>query len=121
MSDEAGTDRGVPPGYEALGSSDRASVLELVQRGADMRKPRHALHRLSFASEAEAEQASAAATKAGWQVSTSEPDDGGRWMLTCEKDDYVLLARIIHADTRFFDGLAKAGHGEHDGWEASVN
>lgn len=115
-------DRGVPPGYELLSPLDQDTVRELVVRGADMRQPRDVHHALYFPSAEAAARASRVAENAGWRASSSDPEgDGDRWTLTCERDHYVLLARLIHADSQFFDTLARRGGGEHGGWEASVN
>jgi hypothetical protein len=115
------TDRGVPPGYELLGPLDQATVRQLVLGGADMKRPRHVLHSLSFPTAEANERTRLAVESAGWHATASHPDGDDRWMLTCEKDDYVLLARLIHADSQFFDGLARKGGGAHEGWEASLS
>ena len=122
MSENVVADRGVPPGYELLDLTDQATVRELVLRGADMRHPRHVFHSLFFPSAVAGERARAAAEKAGWQSATSDPEGAEeRWMVTCEKREHVLLARVIHADSHFFDALARTGGGSNDGWDASVN
>jgi len=125
MSENVVADRGVPPGYELLGPTDQETVRGLVLRGADMRRPQHVFHSLLFPSAPASEGARKAAETAGWQVSITDPDgvEGAeeRWKVTCEKQEYVLLARLIHADTQFFDRLARTGGGENDGWDASVS
>lgn len=122
MTNDVVADRGVPSGYELLGPTDQETVRALVLRGADMRHPCDVTHSLSFPSEPASERARAVAEKAGWTTATAAPGAAeGSWMVTCAKQEYVLLARLIHADSRFFDDLARVGGGSNDGWDASVN
>jgi hypothetical protein len=100
---------------------DLALLGQLLQAGADLAEPRHALYFLYLPSEQIANEAADAARNAGFRVTVREPLEGDdQWSAVCEVDDAVLSPDFVRTTTDFFDDLAGSLGGVCDGWEAAV-
>ena len=92
--------------------ADRLALRQLAMRGANLSKPRHIIHFLLFADEADAR--------------TAEEEIGeGSWSTLAEWSVRVDGERIVGAETiaafrAQFEQLAERHGGEYDGWEASA-
>lgn len=95
---------------------------QLMQQGADLTKPRHALYYLYFADRvsamAGAEEARAAAYTCEVRDPLSEQPD--QWSLVCERSDAVLDPGGVIAADNLFQDIADRLEGEFDGWEAAA-
>jgi hypothetical protein len=102
---------------------DIALLGQLMQAGADLRKPRHALYYLYFASRAEAEAGATQGTAAGYACKVGDPlpEYPGQWSLICERPDAVLDIDGVRGADDLFQGIADGLGGEFDGWEAAAN
>jgi hypothetical protein len=105
-----------------LRNKDLAVLGSLMQAGADLSQPRHAVYFLYFSHPDAASLAADEATDAGWQAEVRDPvpDDAGSWCLACERPDVVLRPDFVRETDDFFQGLADRFAGEFDGWEAAV-
>jgi hypothetical protein len=101
---------------------DLALLGQLMQAGADLTKPRHALYYLYFASRESAEAASGEAEAAGYtcRVRDPLPEYPGQWSLVCERPDAVLDPPGVIAADDLFQGIADRAGAEYDGWEAAA-
>jgi hypothetical protein len=93
----------------------------LMQQGADLTRPRHALYYLYFSGRELAEAAAADGRAGGYQceVRDPKPEYPGQWTVVCERPDAVLdPAGVIAADD-LFQAMADRLGGEFDGWEAA--
>jgi len=95
---------------------------QLMQQGADLTKPRHALYYLYFATKASAEAAAEEARGAGYQCAVREPSpkQPDQWALVCERPDAVLDPPGVIAADDLFQGIADRMGGDFDGWEAAA-
>jgi Regulator of ribonuclease activity B len=101
---------------------DIALLGQMVQQGADLNRPRHALYYLYFGSQEAAQAGAAPARDAGYSCEVRDPLPGypNQWALVCERRDAVLdVPGVITADD-LFQGIADQNGGEFDGWEAAV-
>jgi hypothetical protein len=101
---------------------DLALMGQLMEQGADLRQPRHALYYLYFRDRGTAEQGAAAGRDAGYTCEVRDPLAAypDRWSLVCERTDAVLdPAGVIAADD-LFQGIADEHGAEFDGWEAAA-
>ena len=101
---------------------DLAVMGQLMQQGADLSKPRHALYYLYFASRDGAEAGSTEAQTAGYACEVREPlpQYPGQWSLVCQRDDAILdPPGVVEADN-LFQGIADRLGAEYDGWEAAA-
>ena len=94
---------------------------QLIQQGADLSKPRHALYYLYFASREIAEQGAGDARAAGYACDVREPLPAapGQWSLVCERSHAVLDPPAVRAADELFQGIADRYGAEFDGWEAA--
>jgi hypothetical protein len=95
---------------------------QLMQQGADLTKPRHALYYLYFTSRSSAEAGAEEGQAAGYtcEVRDPLPENPGQWLLLCERSDAVLdPGGVIAADNLFQDIADRLG-GDFDGWEAAA-
>jgi hypothetical protein len=99
---------------------DLLILRQLEGRGANLGRPRHVIHFLSFLTEADARHASAVIENAGWQV-TLEPRDsvGQDWSLRAEGMRVVDLT-TIGAFRSSFERIATERGGTYEGWEAAA-
>ena len=101
---------------------DIALMGQLMQQGADLNLPRHALYYLYFGSQEAAEAGAPEARAAGYTCEVREPLAAypDQWSLVCERPDAVLdIAGVRQADD-FFQAIADRHQGVFDGWEAAV-
>jgi Regulator of ribonuclease activity B len=98
---------------------DRIILRQLQGAGVDLTRPRHVLHFVYFASEADAREAAAAAESAGYEVAVTEPSEEiEQWGVRAESTrvvDYTTVAGF----RSFFERIAEEHGGEYDGWEAA--
>lgn len=101
---------------------DLAVVGQLLNHGADLSEPRHALYFLYFGTEAAATEAAGRAAERGFEVDVREPlpEYPDQWSLICQMHDVVLDLPTVREHGDLFEDLAARGGGEYDGWEASV-
>ena len=95
---------------------------QLMQQGADLTKPRHALYYLYFTSRGAAEAGAEESRTAGYtcEVRDPLPEYPGQWSLVCERSDAVLDPNGVIAADDLFQGMADRLGGEFDGWEAAA-
>lgn len=96
---------------------------QLLQAGADLHQPRHALYFLYFSSSEAAESGAVDARAAGYscEVRPPLPDYPDQWSLVCERADAMIdPPGVIAADDLFSDIADRLG-GEFDGWEAAAS
>jgi hypothetical protein len=95
---------------------------QLIQQGADLTQPRHALYYLYFPSWDAAEAGAAEARTAAYACDVRDPlpEYPGQWSLVCERPDAVLDPPGVIAADDLFQGIADRLGGEFDGWEAAA-
>ena len=94
----------------------------LMQQGADLTQPRHAVYYLYFTKREAAEAGAEEARKAAYACEVREPlpEQPLEWSLVCERSDAILDPNgVIAADT-LFQGIADRLGGDFDGWEAAA-
>jgi hypothetical protein len=101
---------------------DLALLGQLLQQGADLNQPRHALYYLYFASREVAESGAADGRAAGYTCEVREPlpINPDQWSLVCERPDALLNIEGVNAADALFQGIADRLGGEFDGWEAAA-
>ena len=101
---------------------DLAVMGQLMQQGADLRLPRHALYYLYFSARPHAEVAAVEAQAAGYACEVREPmpEHPDQWSLVCERDDAILDPPGVVAADDLFQGIADRHGAEYDGWEAAA-
>jgi len=99
--------------------ADRLALRQLAGRGADLSKPRHVVHFLYFASEAEARAAAEAIGDAWRTVLEAPAESSEQW---CVKADghRTMSFETASAFRSWFDDIARRHGGEYDGWEAAA-
>jgi hypothetical protein len=109
--------RGTPPATPA--EADRIAVLQLQGIGADLARPRHVLHFLTFPDEASARGAAAELERAGYRATVDPPDDAEpEWSVRGEGARVVSLT-TVEAFRSWFEKIATEFGGGYDGWEAA--
>jgi len=105
-----------------LRNKDILLMGQMVQAGADLNQPRHALYYLYFGSQDVADQAAARAKAAGYDADVREPlpEYPGQWSVVCDRRDALLDVEGVKAADDLFQGIADDLGGEFDGWEASL-
>jgi hypothetical protein len=95
---------------------------QLLQQGADLHQPRHALYYLYFPSREAAESGAADGEAAGYgcEVRDPMPEYPDQWSLVCERPDALLDPPGVIAADDLFQGIADRLGGEFDGWEAAA-
>ncbi len=95
---------------------------QLLQQGADLHQPRHALYYLYFASRDSAEAGAVDGRAAGYTCEVRDPTAQypDQWSLFCERPDAVLDPPGVIAADDLFQGIADRLGGEFDGWEAAA-
>jgi hypothetical protein len=95
---------------------------QLLQQGADLRQPRHALYFLYFPTREAAEVGAADGRAAGYTCEVREPLPAypGQWSLVCERQDAVLDPPGVIAADDLFQGIADRHGAQFDGWEAAA-
>ena len=94
----------------------------MVEQGADLSEPRHALYYLYFGSEDVATAAADEGRTAGYacEVSESGSDSKAQWLVLCQRPDALLSVDGVRKADDLFQGIADRHGGEFDGWEAAV-
>jgi Regulator of ribonuclease activity B len=109
--------RGTPPATAA--ETDQLVIRQLQGLGADLSQPRHVIHFLYFAEEADARSAADEIDRAGYEVTVTPPRDSiVSWSLRAEAYR-VVGAGTVDAFRAWFEGIAAEFRGEYDGWEAA--
>ena len=95
---------------------------QLLQAGADLHQPRHALYFLYFTSPEAAEAGALDGRAAGYtcEVRDPLPEYPGHWSLVCERSDVVIDPPGVIAADDLFQGIADRLGGDFDGWEAAA-
>jgi hypothetical protein len=95
---------------------------QLLQQGADLHQPRHALYYLYFPDRASAETGAVDGRAAGYacEVRAPLPVNPDQWSLVCERPDAVLDPPGVIAADDLFQGIADRGGAQFDGWEAAA-
>jgi hypothetical protein len=101
---------------------DIALLGQMLDQGADLLAPRHALYYLYFASRDVAEEAAAEGRAGGYACEVRDPLPGypGQWSVVCERSNVVLDIPTVRQADDLFQGIADRHHGEFDGWEAAL-
>jgi hypothetical protein len=119
--DEAPVDPNARSEKLGIRYKDLAVLGQLMQQGADLTKPRHALYYLYFKSEESANAAAAEIGPTGYSCDVHEtPSQPGSWSLICQRDDAVLDPPGVIAADNLFQGVADRHQAEYDGWEAAA-
>ena len=102
---------------------DLALLGQLMDQGADLTKPRHALYYLYFTSRDTAEKGAVEARAASYtcEVRDPLPNYPGQWGLVCERSDAILDPPGVIAADDLFQGIADRHGAEFDGWEAAAS
>ena len=95
---------------------------QLMQQGADLTQPRHALYFLYFTDRNQAEAGAEEARKVGYTCEVRDPlaEQPDQWSLVCERHDAVLDPNGVIAADNLFQGIADRLGGDFDGWEAAA-
>lgn len=95
---------------------------QMVEQGADLTQPRHALYYLYFGEKDAAESGATEGRAAGYTCEVREPlpEYPGQWSLVCERDDALLDIEGVKRADDLFQGIADRLQGDFDGWEAAV-
>jgi hypothetical protein len=95
---------------------------QLLQQGADLHQPRHALYYLYFNDRSSAEVGAADGRAAGYTCEVREPlpEFPGQWSLVCERPDAMIDPPGVIAADDLFQGIADRHGAQFDGWEASA-
>ena len=107
-----------------LGIKNKDVVLlgQLMQQGANLSLPRHALYYLYFPSRDAAEAGAEEGRTADYtcEVRDPLPQYPDQWSLVCERPDAILDPNGVNAADDLFQGIADRHGGELDGWEAAA-
>ena len=99
--------------------ADRLALRQLAGRGADLAKPRHVIHFLYFATEADA-RAAAEAIADTWNTKVEAPTEViAQWCVRAD-GTRTLGPDTVAAFRTWFEGIAAEHGGEYDGWEAAA-
>jgi hypothetical protein len=95
---------------------------QLLQQGADLHQPRHALYYLYFNDRSSAEVGAADGRAAGYTCEVREPlpEFPGQWSLVCERPDAMIDPPGVIAADDLFQGIADRHGAQFDGWEAAA-
>jgi len=100
--------------------TDQLVLRQLTARGADLAKPRHVIHYLYFAEEADARTAADVIEQAEWETRLKAPDEKiAEWSL-CAEGYRVIGPATVGAFRAWFEQIAAEYEAEYDGWEASA-
>jgi hypothetical protein len=101
---------------------DIALMGQMIQQGADLSQPRHALYYLYFKSPEAAQAGATEGREAGYSCEVRDPlpEYPGQWSLVCERQDAMLDIDGVRAADDLFQGIADKHAGDFDGWEAAV-
>ncbi|HXG77650.1 MAG TPA: ribonuclease E inhibitor RraB [Gaiellaceae bacterium] len=109
--------RGAPRTPEEV---DRLVLRQLQARRADLTRPRHVIHVVYFAGEAQARAAAEEAERAGWNATVEPPREPLHlWCLSADAMR-VVDTTTVSGFRAWFERLAEEHGGEYDGWEAAA-
>jgi len=98
--------------------ADSLALRQLSARGANLTKPRHVIHFLFFALEADAEAAAEAIRATSWDARLEPPTESRpEWTVRAD-DERIVSVDTVSAYRSWFEQVAIQHHGEYDGWEA---
>ena len=104
-----------------LRNGDLLVMGQLIEAGADLTQPHHALYYVYVPDEHAAVGAAAQARDLGFTVDLRSPDETiAQWAVVCEHPALVLDPDTVRANSDHFEAIADAHGGEYDGWEAAV-
>lgn len=100
--------------------ADKLALRQLASRGADLSKPRHVIHFLLFAQEADARAAAEAFDGSAWTARIEPPSESlVEWSVRVD-GQRIVGPETIAAFRQQFEQIASQHSGEYDGWEASA-
>ena len=120
--DEAPVDLNARSPQLGIKYKDLQVLGQLMEQGADLTKPRHALYYLYFSTRDAAEEGADAARTAGYTCEVRDPLPAypDQWSVRCERSDVVLDPSGVIAADDLFQGIADRLGGDFDGWEAAA-
>ncbi len=99
---------------------DIAILGQLIELGADLDEPRHAMWFVHLPDHDAATLAAARAADAGFEVDVLEPGEPSPdWTVVCGRDVVLSPGLILETDA-LLEGIAAELGGRFDGWEAAV-
>ena len=121
-ADDAPVDMDARSPETGLRYKDILLLGQMIQQGADLSVPRHALYYLYFPTREGAEAGAEEARPAGYECEVREPlpEYPGQWSLVCERADAVLDIPGVRRADDLFQGIADRHGADFDGWEASM-
>jgi len=101
---------------------DIALMGQMIQQGADLTQPRHALYYLYFGDPRTAQAGATEGRDAGYTCEVREPlpEYPGQWSLVCERQDALVDIDGVRTADDLFQGIADKHGGDFDGWEAAI-
>jgi Regulator of ribonuclease activity B len=100
--------------------ADRLALRQLATRGADLSKPRHVIHFLLFADEADARAAAETIGEGSWSTRVEPPSETlAEWTVQAD-GQRIVGTETIAAFRSQFEQIASTHGGEYDGWEAAA-
>jgi Regulator of ribonuclease activity B len=104
---------------------DKQVLKQLRRLGANLSRPREVVHFLYFPTQVAAEQASHQLRGEGYMIdvrpaANAADNPPNPWLM--EARNYAVVDESnVQAMRQKFEGLAEAGSGEYDGWEAAAD
>ncbi|KYH46288.1 ribonuclease E inhibitor RraB [Branchiibius sp. NY16-3462-2] len=98
-------------------------LLTQLSKESDLGAPRHWVHYLYFADEADARAAAAVVQAAGWELQRVDESAAGgpEWVVIAERNGAITSPEAVHDARVFFEDVARRWPGgDYDGWEASM-
>ena len=112
-----------PVSGRAPEKGDKQVLKQLRRLGANLSRPREVVHFLYFPTQVTAEQASHQLRGEGYMIDVrpaANAADNPRNPWLMEARNYTVVDESnVQAMREKFEGLAEAGGGEYDGWEAA--
>ena len=104
---------------------DKQVLKQLRRLGANLSRPREVVHFLYFPTQVAAEQASHQLRGEGYMIdvrpaANAADNPPNPWLM--EARNYAVVDESnVQAMRQKFEGMAEAGGGEYDGWEAAAD
>jgi hypothetical protein len=100
--------------------ADALALRQLAGRHADLAKPRHIVHFVLFADEADARAAAEAIERASWTTKVEPPTETApEWCVRAD-GQRTVGPDTVAAFRTWFERVAAEHGGEYDGWEAAA-
>jgi Regulator of ribonuclease activity B len=100
--------------------ADKLALRHLAARGADLAKPRHIIHFVLFAEEADARAAAEAIEGGSWTTNVEPPSETlDEWSVRVD-GQRIVGPETVAAFRAQFERIAAQHSGEYDGWEAAA-